>query len=245
MKHHIFEKDYSADYMRWARIYDGIKDHKIAGDNDPILDKIQTSIIKDKDAALAYFFCCEFTYKHYKMQKVIIEAKEPKYALIFAQNIKNADVQSLQSIVLESIHGNSNNIKYVCKFACFVVGADKNKIESMVLSEGKAKYAHMLVKFVPGISIKKFKKIIFESGKPRYVFELAKHLKSATDLRKAQQLIIDSKSTTYIKLFAQKCKTANIKKLEDAILKTEDMDKIKKFAKSVKKSKIRNFSVLF
>ena len=51
MKHHIFEKDYSADYMRWARIFDEIKDHKISGNNDLILDKIQDDIEKNNDSA--------------------------------------------------------------------------------------------------------------------------------------------------------------------------------------------------
>jgi len=236
---HILDREFSRDYLRWVRM----SDHLVDNATPSKLEEMQQEIIKNNDYSSAFFFCTEYNYKHYKMQKIVINSKSPKYSLSFARHVKNADVVAFQNILLEAFY-KDNNIKYLCQFACFVPDADLSKIESMVLKTNQAQYAHMLIKHIKSINVNKFKKIIFESKKPSYIFELAKSLKGK-DFNKAQRLIIESKSATYIRLFAQKLKEANVPKLEEAILETQNIKEIKKFAKMVKNSKIKNFSVLF
>lgn len=244
MRNHIYESDYGGDFLRWAKIYEPIKFHKVNYNHDPLLEEIQESIVKNNDAGLACFFAHYFQYKNYKMQGVVLKAREPKYAFLFAATVPNADIQSLQSVVVD-LNKIEENIKYICHFACHVSGADKKKIESIILKSEVPKYAHMFIKHIDGVNIHKFKHIIMTSKKPRYLYELAQHTKSRKDISKIEDLIIASGSATYIRLFAENIEGANLEKLEEAILEIGDTEAIKKFAKFVKKSKLRNLSILF
>src|ERR1019366_7686939 len=102
------QSPYWQDYFRWMEIQRQI------AHNSSILDEIQSKIIANKDSGLAYFFAYHLDYKRHKMPEVILQSTDPKYALIFAQNIPNADIHSLQDIVIKS-----KNLTYITKFACF------------------------------------------------------------------------------------------------------------------------------
>ncbi len=228
----LFENDFSADCLRWIKVVEekGLKLHKSKInqlDHIEDLELIQNKIEKDKDSALAYFFACDFPYKIYRMQKVILDKKDAKYALLFAQNIIGCDVKALQNIVVKS-----KKIKYICKFACFVNQADKAPLEELIIKSKNVKYCHMYVKYVDDADINKFKDIILNSKKPRYLFELAKHSKSKSEISLIEDLIIEAKSFTYIRMMAEKIKNSNIDKLEQAVLDSENSKEIKKFAKS-------------
>ena len=245
MSKYLFDNDYGADSLKWIKLFEE-KQNKLfiyninqLSYNTEELELFQEQIIKQNDSALAYFFAFEFSYKRYRMQKIILDNKNPKYAYLFAQNIENADIKALQKIVIDS-----NKIKYICKFACFVNNADIKSLESIILKSNSVKYAHMYLKHVKMADVEKFKSIILQSKKPRYLFELAKHVNNLTDLSIIEDLIIASKSCTYIRLLAAKIKKANVEKLEQAILDLENTIEIKRFAKSVKKSKMKNFLVL-
>jgi len=242
MNKYLFENDYSADFIRWIKKVEE-KDIQLNrygrdryGYNPNELESFQQEIIDNKDSALAYFFTLDFSYKPYLMQKIIIENEDPKYAYMFAQNIKNADVNALQKIVVRS-----EKIRYICKFACFVRGADIKNMERIICESGKVKYAHMFIKHVKEADVEKFKPIIIESKKPRYLFELAKHISNPEEITKIEDLIIDARSFTYMRLMAEKIKGANIDKLEQAVLETKNIDEAVKFAKSVKNSKMKRF----
>lgn len=242
MNKYLFESDYSADSLRWinkrqeiklrTNIFNGDK----SSHNIEDLDKLQDEIVKDNDSALSYFFAMEFPYKTYRMQKVILDNKDAKYAFLFAQNIKNCDIKALRKLVVDS-----RKTKYICKFGCFVKGADRKPLENVVLKSKNVKYAHMWLKHVRGADVNKFKAIILSSKKPRYLFELAKHLNNKTDIAQIEDLIIQTKSFTYMRLFAEKIKLANVEKIEQAVLDSDDVNEIKKFAKYVKKSKMKKF----
>ena len=242
MSKYLFENDYSADSLRWMRLLEEkqLKENAYskndAGFNFEDLEKIQNDIINTKDVALAYFFAAQFAYKSYRMQKIILDQKDAKYACVFAQNIKDCDVKALQKIVVDS-----KKIKYICKFACFVKLAERKSLESIILKTKNVKYAHMYLKYVKGSDVYKFKKIILDSGKPRYLFELAKHLTTFKDIIMVQDLIIKTGSFTYMRLFAEKIKQANVNKIEQAILDTNNTAEIKKFAKYVRRSKMKQF----
>jgi len=241
MTSYIVDNDYSADSLRWIKKCEEL-DIK-SNDNNKILEKLQNEIIETNDSALAYLFCTEFDYKHYRMQRVIFENKEPKYAFIFAQNIPNSDIKSLQKIVIDS-----KNIKYICNFACFVRGADLKPLETLILKSitkpKNVKYAHKYLKHVSGANVKKFKDFIMVSKKPRYLFELAKHLTNKKEIEKIEDLIIETGSFTYMRLFAEKIKLANIEKIEQVILDTDNVNEIKKFARYVKHSRMKRFFIV-
>src|ERR1700690_2488865 len=129
MNKYLFESDYSADSLRWIKKCEekNLKPFSSIVNDDFGLNKLenlQTEIIEASDSALAYFFACEYPYKIYRMQKVILDKKDAKFALLFAQNIKHCDIKALQNIVVES-----KKTKYICKFACFVKGAERKPLE--------------------------------------------------------------------------------------------------------------------
>lgn len=242
MSRYLVENDYSTDSLRWIRTLEDkqIKPNPLSKDqtgyNPEELEKLQNEIIRAGDSALAYFFATDFVYKQYRMQKLILDKKDAKYAFMFAQHVKNCDVKALQNLVMES-----GKIKYITRFACHVKNANRSPLEDLVIKSRKVKYAHEYLKHVKTADVNKFKEVILSSGKPRYLFELAKHLKDPKDVAHVQDLIIASGSFTYMKLFAEKIKLADVDKIEQAVLATENNDEIKKFAKYVRRSRMRRF----
>src|SRR3984957_6246539 len=242
MSRYYVENDFSTDNLRWLKKLEdkNLKPNPLSKDqtgyNPEELEKLQNEIIKAGDSALAYFFATEFMYKQYRMQKLILDKKDAKYAFMFAQHVKNCDVKALQKLVMDS-----NKIKYITRFACHVKKADKTPLEDLVIQSDKVKYAHEYLKHVKTADVNKFKALIISSGKPRYLFELAKHLKNQEDIDLVQDLIIASGSYTYMRLFAEKIKSANVEKIEQAVLDRENSEEIKKFAKYVRKSRMRRF----
>ena len=242
MSRYLLENDYSADFLRWIKKAEerDIQVNKCGKDRYRYslteLEKFQQEIIAERDSAMAYFFTCDYSYKPYLMQKIIIDNLDAKYAYLFAQNIRNADIRALQKVVIKT-----DDAKHACKFACFVPGADIKPLEKMVIQSGKVKYAHMFIKHVRHADIKKFKNLILESKKPRYLFELAKHTRDFTELARIEDLVIEARSFTYMRLMAEKIPNANIEKLEQAVLDTNNTDEAVKFAKNVKKSKMKHF----
>jgi geranylgeranyl pyrophosphate synthase len=242
MSRYLVENDYSTDALRWTKKLEdkNLKPNPLSKDqtgyNPEELEKLQNEIIKAGDSALAYFFATEFMYKQYRMQKLILDKKDAKYAFMFAQHVKNCDVKALQKLVMDS-----NKIKYITRFACHVKQADRAPLEDLVIQSDKVKYAHEYLKHVKTADVNKFKTLIISSGKPRYLFELAKHLKNQEDIDLVQDLIIASGSYTYMRLFAEKIKSANVEKIEQAVLDREDSEEIKKFAKYVRRSRMKRF----
>src|SRR5579864_616872 len=176
MSKYLVENDYSQDSLRWIKKLNDkqLKHNPFSKDktgyNPEELERFQNKIIKDNDSALAYFFATEFDYKVFRMQKVILDKKDPKYAFMFARYIDNADIKALQNLVVKS-----KKIKYITHFACFVRDADYKTLEALILQANKVKWAHMYLKHVKTADVNKFKEVILNSGKPRYLFELAKH----------------------------------------------------------------------
>lgn len=246
--HGFVESDYSSDFLRWIKKLDEnnissnfpIKLNSLSPkNNQQVLEKLQSEIVKNGDAALAYFFAHDFYFKPFLMQKVILDKKDAKYAFMFAQHIKNCDIKALQNIVIES-----GKIKYITRFACHVKLADRALLEDLVIASKNVKYAHEYLKHVSSADINKFKSLIISSGKPRYLFELAKHCQNEKDIRRIEDLIINSGSYTYIRLLAEKIKLADVEKLEQAVLDLGNEAEIKKFARFVRRSKMRQFLLL-
>jgi hypothetical protein len=231
MNKYLFESDFSADSLRWLQRCESFDRNRIEE-----LEGLQNEIIEKNDSALAYFFATEFPYKLHRMQKVILENKDAKYAFLFAQNVRNCDIKALQKLVVES-----RKTKYICKFACFVKGADRKPLESIILKSKNVKYAHMFLKHVKGSDVSKFKDIILSSGKPRYLFELARHTTDPAEMAQIEDMIIAARSFTYMRLLAEKIKQANVEKIEQAVLDTDNVNEIKKFAKYVRRSKMKKF----
>lgn len=241
MSKYHYETDYSQDSLRWIKkLSEKIKYNPFSKSEGSYegkdLENLQNEIISAKDSALAYFFTAEFGYKPHRMQKIILDNKDAKYALLFAQDIPNADIKALRRIVVSS-----KNIKYISRFACFVKGADAKKLESIIIKSKNVKGAHNFLKYVNGADVKKFKDLIIASKCPRYLYALAKHLTNPQEVAQIEDLIIKSGSFTYMRLFADKIEMANVKKIEQAVLDSDNVKEIKKFAKYVKRSQMKRF----
>jgi hypothetical protein len=234
-----YEKDYADDFWRWLEIHKTIIKHKVIASGDPALDKIQADIVAANDPGLAYFFALDIPYRSYKMQEVVLKTKSAKYAFLFAL-LPGSDLQALQSVVL-----NSNKLKYICRFACYVPGAAIKKIQKLIIQADDAQYAHLFLKNVKGASLKLLKPIILRSEKPRYLYALAERLSSRKEVAKIEDLLIALSSWRYIRLLAQNHPKANIPKLEQAIIDAGNAKELKLFAKAVKSAKSRNLSILF
>lgn len=234
MTEYLFDPELCQDLLAWLKRRNSFPLNPKKSE----LDELQAEIITSNNSAFAYHFAHDFSYRTYKMQNIILANRDPKYSVLFAQNIKNCDINSLQKIVI-----NSKNIKFITRFACFVKNCDKALLEKLIIKSNNAKYVHMYLKHGKPKNINKLKKIIINSNKPKYLFELAKHITSQKEFDIIEDLIIKSKSYTYIRLLAAKSKLANVEKLENVIL-TSTESEIRKFAKSVKKSKMRKFLFL-
>lgn len=230
----IFKRDYSHDYFAWLQAYEHIN-----LDKKQDLEKLQSRIIQEKDAAFACFFAMSVNHRNYLMQKIVVESKIPKYALLFAEKVDNADIKSLQDIVLAS-----KNLKYISRFGCFVDKADKKRIEKIIIRSKNPRFAHMCLKHMKGADLNKLKPIILSSKKPRYLYELARHSNSKSEIKKIENAIIASKCFTYIRLFADKIKLANVERLEQFVIDNGSPEQIKKFAKYVRRSKMKKFLLI-
>jgi len=232
---YLLEKDFKSGYLKWL--------NKLAlytKEKPEDLELLQNEIVRDNDCALAYYFTAQFNYKPHRMQKVILDQKDAKYAFLFAQNIPNCDIKALQQVVI-----NSKDIKYICNFACFVKDANHKPFERIILNSKNIKkntqYIHKYLKHVEKANVNKFKDIILGSGKPRYLFELAKRLKNPEDIAYIEEQIIQSGSFRYMRLFAEEIEASNIEKIEQAVLDSDNVNEIKKFAKYVRRSRMKRF----
>ena len=234
MSKYLTDNDSLDDSLRWIK---GLEEKNFPSNpTSKQLELFQNEIVQAGDSALAYFFATELMYKQYRMQKLILDQKDAKYAFMFARYVQNCDIKALQKVVMQS-----GKIKYITRFACHIRGANRKPLEKLIIQANKVKWVHEYLKHVKPVKIDRFKYIILSSGKPRYLFELAKHLTDPQDIKQVQDLIIASGSFTYMRLFATKIKTADVEKIERAVLDTENIEEIKKFARYVKKSKMRKF----
>ena len=109
MQKYLFDTEIGADYIKWVEFLEkhNINLHSTKISKEQIAS-LENAILLAKDPILAYFFCIDFNYNLHKMQKIILECKNPKYIYLFAQNISNADIKALQSAIIYS-----QNIKYI------------------------------------------------------------------------------------------------------------------------------------
>jgi hypothetical protein len=236
----FIERAYYPGFNKWFDLYPELDESFVKANKTDHLDRVQEEIIQADDAELAFYFAYFVPYKRYRMQKVILDAKNASYALLFAQNIQDADIRRLQLLVEKD-----GNIKLMTKFVCDVEGAKKGQIENLILTEKSAKCAYWLLCRFGKIS-HKLRNLILTSKCPRFLYQLAKSpLTTKKERIIIEDLIIASKNGTYIRLFARDIEEANLAKLEKAILAGQDMEQIRKFAKAIKGSKLRKMQLLF
>ena len=70
------------------------------------------------------------TYMMNKLQRTVIDSKNPKICYQFAKNVEHADIKALQKIVIDS-----KNAQYCESFAKNVKGANKKALLKAILSE--------------------------------------------------------------------------------------------------------------
>src|SRR5271163_1222169 len=99
MSRYMLENDYSDASLQWDKI---LSEKKLKTDayskektsyNLEEVEKLQNEIVKTGNSAFAYFCAADFPYKQFRMQKVILDQKNPEYAFMFARHIPHADVK--------------------------------------------------------------------------------------------------------------------------------------------------------
>src|SRR5665213_1024572 len=241
----VFDRDFSSDYYNYEQLYGNLLS---SATPSLTLDGIQSQILAMEDFAYATFFAIETGFQSYRMQRLVLESKSVKYAFLFAKEVLNADIRALQKIILSS--KDKDRLKYLCKFAIFVPGANLKKIESIIakeVSQNKEliQFAYLFLKGVKTANILNFKQAILSYGAPSHLYYLAQHSTSRREISMIEKKLMEAKSYTYIRLLAQNIELANISRLEDFILDTGDVSQIKKFGKAIKQSKSRNIIALF
>jgi hypothetical protein len=210
-----------------------------------LIDKLQLEIIQNKDAEFAFYCADEFEYKQYLMQKVILDTKDLKYAILFAKHIPNADIKALQKMIEQS-----GQVKYICNFALSVPRAQIKNLEKYIIKWGKVKYMVNYLNSLPHDdkpskgALLKIKKAIFKSNNPEYLLALAHKVSTKQVVKQIENLLLETKSFTHLRLFA-KIKHANKERIEQFFLESGNIEEIKKFAKDIKSSTMRAFSLLF
>src|SRR5690349_728205 len=102
---YLYGREYESDFSKWldrcqAITADILSSNRRASEQ---LDLLQEEIIRDNNASFACFFAIDFpTFKPYRMQQIIFKSQDHKYAVLFAQHVKNADIRALQKLVLKA-----------------------------------------------------------------------------------------------------------------------------------------------
>jgi len=188
-------------------------------------------IISGTDPLPAYRLSLEFasrniTARH--LETFIISTGDPSSIFKLARDNPRVRVERLQAAMLQIASPAA-----IARFACLVPGADKRRLEKLIIKSGNAQAAAFFITHDRFCNLAKLKPIIMRSGKPRYLLALAKRLTSKKDILRIQELIIQSGSYRYMRLFAAACTHADVQRLEDLAFQSMDIELIKAFALSV------------
>lgn len=200
-------------------------------------------ILREKKSLAVYRLALELDHRGFstkRLERHIIAIGEPKYLIRYARDIRVCSTSRIEEALL----------KLDCApflwamFAIEVPGANKERIERLIIKTGNAKAAYLCLRYLNFPNIKALKKILIKSKKPRYLFALACMCKRKNELAVLQDLIIGSRNASYIRLLAKKIKGADIEKLELAVIETGNIREIRRFANELNTKRALRLSIL-
>ncbi len=159
-------------------------------------------------------------------EKVILDAKDPSYSLVFAKETKNADIQAHQKVIMEY-----GSMRYIRSFAS-VEGADIKSLEDVVLKRGTLDDIKDFAMMVPGVNISAFQQKIIDSKNAEACFFFAWDVKGA-DIKALEKVVLESKNPKISYLFAQQIKGANIPAHGEIIFRYGNSDMYDEFRRYI------------
>jgi hypothetical protein len=222
------ETYYWQDLNRWSEIYP----------NTPN-STIQEDILDNNDAALACFYARDTSTNPHLMQSIVMDANIPRYLVLFAAIVPNADIKALQSLVIKG-----NNTTAIIRFARYVSQANVRLLETAIAKSKNPSAAVRWLKTIPQASVKPLQSMILSSTNPNHLLELARHIKPGKTLKTIEDRLVKGKHIKQCRLLAQ-IKGANTKRLERVVLNSGDLKQIKLLAKQNKASEAAKLAVLF
>ena len=205
--------------------------------------KLERFILSQKNALATYRLALEIDSRGLSTKRLeshIIAIADPRYLIRFARDIRGSSTLRLQESLLEL---NCAPGQWAM-FGIAVKGADREKIEKLIIKSGDAKAAYLCLRYFKHPNIKKLKDLIIRSKRPRYLFYLTSHIKSKKDLKLIQDLIIASGNATYMRMFAKYISCADVLALEEAIIETGNVRQIQRFAIELRTSRALRLSIL-
>jgi hypothetical protein len=172
------------------------------------------------------------------MQEVVIDANIPRYLTLFAAIIPNADIQTLQSLVIKS-----GNTTAIIRFARYVQSNTK-RLEAAIVKANNPAAALSWLKTVPSASVSALQSIIIASTNPTHLLELARRINSPRTLKSIEDRLVKGKHIKECRLLALVA-GSNTKRLERTVLNSGNLKEIKALAKQNKRSEAAKLSSLF
>jgi hypothetical protein len=226
------DRYYWADLNRWTN------ERRCLDQPGTSISAFRQTIIDSEDAALACFFARDIASKRHLMQEVVIDANIPRYLTLFAAIVPNADIRTLQSLVIKS-----GNTTAIIRFARYVQSNTK-RLEAAIVKANSPSAALSWLKTVPSASIKALQAILLGSDNPKHWLEVARRIKAPKTLKSIEDRLVKGKHIKECRLLAQ-VKGCNTKRLERVVLNSGNLKEIKALAKQNKRSEAAKLSSLF
>ena len=142
----------------------------------PYLNTAMLIAIQKHSAKLAYDLACvlEKQTDRKKMEKVVLEAKNPEYSYMFARDIAGADIKKHQEVVVES-----NDVEQAVNYASDIPGADVKTLEQIVLASENAKCLYEFAMSVENADIKALGKELVKTKDVDYIKKFEDNVENA------------------------------------------------------------------
>lgn len=169
-----------------------------------------------------------------KIADALIYLKKEEDAYEFAVEHPNIRTNELAQIVIDS-----DNPKYIFKFARDVKDAPIKELTEAIIKSKSSNYICLFARFINNNieDINRLADRVIELGHIEYILKFASTVKGAP-VEKMADIIIQSGSVYHIKLFAQEVENAPIDKMADIIIALGNPEDIYYFAYVVKNAPV-------
>jgi len=221
--HNVYDESFddfytAVSYMIWCKQIKTLSKSEIA-----------EKVLSQKNKYHAYFYCLKFKYKSKKVEKIILDSKDPKFAFLFYRDV-NCDKSLMRKILFES-----NSSKYLSKMAELNSSYFK-KAKKVVLNNQDEQSAISLLRINKD---SKLINMVIKSKKPKYVYNLYKIIGYS---KKIEDKLIELGNIKYLAYFA-KDKKSNLEKIENFVRMSNKQKDILFFAEKVERSKLHELLI--
>lgn len=152
-----------------------------------------------------------------KNQSIILEEKNLSYCYRFALKVKNADLEKIQDIIINSDDRDKGS--YISAFAINIKNANIEKLQEAIINLNTNKIDNIIefAIYVKDCNIDLLEQKVLDYKNSEYCYEFAKNVPRANVL-KHQEIIIWSRNYDLMPCFARDVKGADKQLLSDLII---------------------------